>query len=55
MSKNRSGGKCLLKRVESITIGGVKFPRNVLSDETCQWNDNVRIIKDKLAIEISKT
>jgi len=41
MSKDRSGGKCFLKRVESIYIGGVELPRNVLPDEACQWNDNV--------------
>ena len=30
MSKDRSGGKCFLERVESISTGGVKLPRNVL-------------------------
>jgi len=35
MSEDRSRGKCLLKRVESITIGGVKLPRNVLLGEAC--------------------
>jgi len=41
MSKNRSGDKYLLERVKSIMIGGVELPRNVLSDEVYQWNDNV--------------
>ena len=41
MSEDRSRGKYLLERIESITIGGVKLPRNVLSDKVCQWNDNV--------------
>jgi len=41
MSKDRSGGKCFLERVESIYIGGVELPRNVLLDKACQWNDNV--------------
>ena len=55
MSKNRSRGKCLLKRAESITTGGVKLPRNVLLGEACQWNDNVQIIENEPEIEISKT
>jgi len=41
ISKDRSRGKCFLERVESIYTGGVKLPRNVLSGEICQWNDNV--------------
>ena len=36
MSEDRSRDKCLLERVKSITIGGVKLPRNVLLDEACQ-------------------
>jgi len=35
MSENRSGGKCLLKRVESITTGRVELSKNVLSGEMC--------------------
>jgi len=41
MSEDRSRGKCLLERIESITTGEVKLSRNVLPDEACQWNDNV--------------
>ena len=41
MSKDRSGGKCFLERVESILTGRVKLPKNVLLSEVCQWNDNV--------------
>ena len=55
MSENRSRGKYLLERVESITTEGVKLPKNVLLGEMCQWNDNVQIIEDKPVIEISKT
>ena len=55
MSKNRSGDKCLLERVESIMTGGVELPRNVLLDEVCQWNNNIWVVKDELAIEVSKT
>jgi len=55
MSENGSRSKCLFERVENITTRGVKLPGNVLSDEVCQWNDNVRIIKNELVIEISKT
>ena len=29
ISKNRNGGECLLKRIESIVTGGVKIPQNV--------------------------
>jgi len=35
ISKDRSGGKCFLKRVESILTGGVKLRRNVLPGEVC--------------------
>jgi len=55
MSKNRSGDKCLLERVKSIMTGGVEFPRNVLSGEACQWNDNVQVVKDKPAVKVCKT
>jgi len=41
MSEDKSGGKCLLERVESIVIGRVEFPRNVLPGEIYQWNDNI--------------
>ena len=41
MSKDRSGGKYFLERVESILTGGVELLRNVLLGEICQWNDNV--------------
>jgi len=41
ISKDRSRGKCLSERVESITTGGVELSRNVLLGEVCQWNDNV--------------
>jgi len=41
MSENRSGGKYFFERIESITIGGVELPKNVLLGEACQWNDNV--------------
>jgi len=55
MSKDRSRDKCFLERVESILTGGVKLPRNVLPGEACQWNDNVQIVEDELAVKISKT
>ena len=55
MSENRSRGKCLLERVESITTGGVKLLENVLLSEACQWNDNVQIIEDEPVIKINKT
>ena len=35
MSENKSRGKCLLKRVESIMTEGVELPRNVLLNEIC--------------------
>ena len=55
MSEDRSGGKCLLERVESIMTGGVKLPGNVLLDEVCQWNDNVQVVEDELAVKVCKT
>jgi len=36
ISEDRSRGKCLLERVESITTGGVKLPRNILLGEAYQ-------------------
>jgi len=36
MNENRSGGECLLEKVESIMIGRVKIPWNVLLDEAYQ-------------------
>ena len=36
ISKDRSGGKYFLERVESIYTGGVKLLRNVLLGEMCQ-------------------
>ena len=36
MSENRGGGECFLERVESITTGGVKLPRNILLGEAYQ-------------------
>ena len=35
ISEDKSRGKCLLERVESITTGGVELPGNVLLDEVC--------------------
>ena len=55
MSKNRSGSECLLKKVESIMIGKVKLPGNILSDKTYQWNNNVQVVENKLAIKVSET
>jgi len=55
MSENKSGGECFLEGVESIITEGVEIPWNVLPGETCQWNNNVQIVKDELAIEISET
>jgi len=55
MSKDESRVKYLLKRIESITIGGVEVPRDVLPGKVCQWNHNVQIVKDEPVIEISET
>jgi len=41
ISEDRSGSEYFLEKIESIMTGGVELPRNVLPDETCQWNDNV--------------
>jgi len=54
MSENRSRGEYLFERIESIIIGGVKFPENILLGEIYQWNDNVQIVKDELAVEVSE-
>ena len=55
MSKDGSGGKCFLERVENIYTGGVELSRNVLPGEACQWNDNVRVVEDELAVKVCKT
>ena len=41
ISKDGSRSEYLLKRIESITTGGVKLLEDVFLDETCQWNNNV--------------
>jgi len=55
MSKDRSGGKCFLERVESIYTGEVKLPRNVLPGEVYQWNDNVQVVEDELVVKVCET
>jgi len=55
MSEDRCRGECFLERVESILTEGVKLPRNVLPDEVCQWNDNVRIVEDEPAVKVCET
>ena len=55
MSEDRYRSECFLEKVESIYIGGVELPRNVLLDEACQWNDNVRVVEDELAVKVCKT
>jgi len=55
ISEDRGRCECLLQEIESIIIGGVELPWNVLLGEVCQWNDNVQVVEDELAIEISKT
>jgi len=54
ISEDRGGGKCFLERIESITTGGVKLPRNVLPGEVYQWNDNIRVAKDELIVKVCK-
>ena len=55
MSENRCGGECFLERVESILTEGVELPRNVLPGEVCQWNGNVQVVEDKLAVKVCET
>ena len=52
ISEDRSGDKCLFERVESFMTGGVKLLRNVLLGETYQWNDNVWVVEDELAVKV---
>ena len=52
MSEDRSGSEYLLERIESIMIGEVKLPSDVLPGEVCQWNDNVWVVEDEPAIKI---
>jgi len=55
MSEDRSRGEYFLEKVKSISIGGVKFPRNVLLGRMCQWNDNVQVVEDEPAVKVCKT
>jgi len=55
MSEDRCGGECFLERVESISIGKVELPRNVLPGEACQWNDNVQVVEDEPAVKVCET
>jgi len=41
MSEDGSRCECLFEGIESITIGEVEIPRDVLQSEVCQWNDNI--------------
>ena len=36
VNENRSGGECLLERVENITIKEIKLLRNILLDKAYQ-------------------
>jgi len=55
MSEDRCRDECFLERVKSILTRGVELPRNVLSGEACQWNDNVQVVEDKLVVKICET
>jgi len=55
ISKDRSKGECFLERVERIMTKRVKLLGNVLLGEVYQWNDNVQVVEDEIAIEICKT
>jgi len=55
ISENRNRGKCFLERVKSISTGGVELPRNILPGEVCQWNDNVWIVENELAVKVCET
>jgi len=55
MSEDRCRGKCFPERVESILTGRVELPRNVLPGEACQWNDNVQVVEDELAVKVYET
>jgi len=52
ISEDRGRSECFLERIESITTGGAKLPRDVLPGEACQWNNNVQIVEDELAIKV---
>ena len=54
VSEDGSRSKYLLERVEIIMTGRVELPRNVLPGKAYQWNDNVQVVKDELAIEVSE-
>ena len=51
MSKDRSGDKYLLERVENIIAEEIELPKNILLDEICQWNDNIQVVEDEPVIE----
>ena len=55
ISEDRCRDKYFLERVESILTGEVKLPRNILPDEACQWNNNVQVVEDELAVKVCET
>jgi len=55
MSEDKSRGKCFFERVENISTGGVKLPRNVILGEVCQWNDNIQVVEDELVVKVCET
>ena len=52
--ENRNRDKYLLQGVESTTIGEIELPENVLPDKAYQWDNNVWVVENKLAIKVSK-
>jgi len=55
ISEDRYGDKCFLERVGSIYTEGVELSKNVLLSEACQWNDNVQVVEDELAVKVCET
>jgi len=55
INEDRSRGECFLGRIKSITTGRVELLRDVLPNKAYQWNNNIQVVEDRLAIKISKT
>ncbi|KIO05708.1 hypothetical protein M404DRAFT_140432 [Pisolithus tinctorius Marx 270] len=55
VSENRSGAEGILQAEESRAALLGKVPRNTLSHEASEWNDNVRVVINESSVEICKT
>ena len=54
MSEDGCGGEGMLEGIERVTTLFGKVPRGILLGEPGQWDRDIGVIKDKLAVKICK-